>query len=326
MSDYAQITDFSAKDALVSGDPEKLILGSDVDDELAAISVAIATKYDSNDLASQAQAEAETSNVVLMTPLRVANWSDYNAGMVGDIQALTDPNDDRIIGWDDSAGAAIAYDLSTGLTTSGTNLLIDTAVVPQLSAANSFTNASQKITTSEGSPRWWLDDGTITASFQIDSTNNWGQLVVHTAHALKLGTNNSIHFEIDSSGNFDFNDGTVTTDNLSASEVGFKGMPIASMTSDASISLSTSGNFVYYTGAGGHTLTIPANGSVAIPVGTVIGFFNNGSGSFSIAITTDTLIWAGSGSTGTRTIALYGQGALTKIASNAWTISGVGIS
>jgi hypothetical protein len=65
---------------------------------------------------------------------------------------------------------------------------------------------------------------------------------------------------------------------------------------------------------------------VAMPVGTVIGFFNNGSGSFSIAITTDTLIWAGSGSTGTRTIALYGQGALTKIASNAWTISGVGIS
>lgn len=47
MSDYSQITDFSAKDALTTGDPEKIILGSDVDVELGAISTAIATKYDS---------------------------------------------------------------------------------------------------------------------------------------------------------------------------------------------------------------------------------------------------------------------------------------
>jgi hypothetical protein len=46
MSDYTQVTDFSAKDALSSGDPEKTILGSDVDVELAAIATAIATKAD----------------------------------------------------------------------------------------------------------------------------------------------------------------------------------------------------------------------------------------------------------------------------------------
>ena len=87
MSDYTQVTDFSAKDALTSGDPEKIISGADVDVELAAISTAIATKYDVNDIASQAQAEAETSNSVLITPLRLANWADANGGMVGDIQA-----------------------------------------------------------------------------------------------------------------------------------------------------------------------------------------------------------------------------------------------
>lgn len=46
MSDYTQITDFSAKDALSSGDPEKVATGADVDAELAAISTAIATKAD----------------------------------------------------------------------------------------------------------------------------------------------------------------------------------------------------------------------------------------------------------------------------------------
>lgn len=47
MSDYTQVTDFSAKDALTSGDPEKIIAGADVDAELAAISTAIATKANS---------------------------------------------------------------------------------------------------------------------------------------------------------------------------------------------------------------------------------------------------------------------------------------
>lgn len=44
MSDYTQVNDYSAKDALSSGDPSKKILGADIDAELAAISTAIATK------------------------------------------------------------------------------------------------------------------------------------------------------------------------------------------------------------------------------------------------------------------------------------------
>jgi hypothetical protein len=51
MSDYAQITLFTPKDALITGNPLKLVRGSEVDAELAAIAVAIATKYDSTDFA-----------------------------------------------------------------------------------------------------------------------------------------------------------------------------------------------------------------------------------------------------------------------------------
>lgn len=46
MSDYTQSTDFSAKDALASGDPNKQVLGADVDAELSLISTAIASKLD----------------------------------------------------------------------------------------------------------------------------------------------------------------------------------------------------------------------------------------------------------------------------------------
>lgn len=46
MSNYTQTTDFSAKDALATGDPNKKIQGADVDTELDAISTAIASKAD----------------------------------------------------------------------------------------------------------------------------------------------------------------------------------------------------------------------------------------------------------------------------------------
>lgn len=77
MSDYTQTTDFSAKDALTAGDPEKAILGSDVDVEFAAIQTAIATKYDSGDLATTNEAQAGTSTTTLMTPDLVDDFEQY---------------------------------------------------------------------------------------------------------------------------------------------------------------------------------------------------------------------------------------------------------
>ena len=48
MSDYTQSTFFAPKDLLATGNPNKIIYGSDVDAELSAISTAIATKADVN--------------------------------------------------------------------------------------------------------------------------------------------------------------------------------------------------------------------------------------------------------------------------------------
>lgn len=48
MSDYTKLTDFAAKDVLSAGDPDKLVLGSELDAEFEAIQAAIATKTDGN--------------------------------------------------------------------------------------------------------------------------------------------------------------------------------------------------------------------------------------------------------------------------------------
>lgn len=56
MSDYTQSIDFSAKDALASGNPSKVIMGADIDTELGLISTAIATKLDGYAAASNLSA------------------------------------------------------------------------------------------------------------------------------------------------------------------------------------------------------------------------------------------------------------------------------
>lgn len=48
MSNYVKATNFYAKDALVSGNPDKIIKGSEIDDEYNAIATSIATKADLN--------------------------------------------------------------------------------------------------------------------------------------------------------------------------------------------------------------------------------------------------------------------------------------
>lgn len=73
------------------------------------------------------------------------------------------------------------------------------------------------------------------------------------------------------------------------------------------------------------TFTIPANSSVAYPVGTAITFVNK-INVLTIAITTDTLTWAEDSTTGSRTLAANGVATALKITSTEWLISGTGLS
>lgn len=73
------------------------------------------------------------------------------------------------------------------------------------------------------------------------------------------------------------------------------------------------------------TFTIPANASVAYPTGTAITFIND-QNTVTIAITSDTLVLAGAGSTGSRTLAENGIATAIKVASTRWLISGTGLT
>lgn len=120
--------------------------------------------------------------------------------------------------------------------------------------------------------------------------------------------------------------GALTTDNTTADEVGFKGIPQNTQTGAYTLVLTDAGKHILKNGAG--TVTIPANASVAFPVGTAVTFVNRigGGTSHDIAITSDSLILAGAGTAGTRTLADNGVATALKITSTVWMISGSGLS
>jgi hypothetical protein len=73
--------------------------------------------------------------------------------------------------------------------------------------------------------------------------------------------------------------------------------------------------------------TIPANSSVAFPIGTAITFVNqNNAGTLTISILADTLRQAGTGSVGQRSLAGNGIATAIKITSTEWIISGTGLT
>jgi hypothetical protein len=73
------------------------------------------------------------------------------------------------------------------------------------------------------------------------------------------------------------------------------------------------------------TFTIPANASVAYPIGTTLTFVNM-INTVTIAITTDTMTLAGTGGTGSRTLAANGIATALKLTSTTWLISGTGLT
>lgn len=193
MSDYSITTDFSVKDGLTTGDPDKIILGADFDTEFTAISTAVATKYDVDDLATTAEAQAASLNTVLMTPSLVGDWGNANAGIVGDLQGLIDPAADRILFWDDSAGSAAFLTVSTGLSLSGTSLSLSHLGLQSLTDPNAdrflfwddSAGATAWLTPSSGLV---LSGTTITVDHNAAVNYVADQHVAHSGVSISTGT------------------------------------------------------------------------------------------------------------------------------------------
>ena len=122
-------------------------------------------------------------------------------------------------------------------------------------------------------------------------------------------------------------DGTTTS---AATGFGYMGVPqssAAGTTGSYTITAADAGEHIYASAT--RTVTIPANGTVALPIGTTIVFIAGSGATMTIAITTDTLLTAGSGNGGagtSRTLAPHGIATAVKTTSTLWYISGIGLT
>jgi hypothetical protein len=194
-------------------------------------------------------------------------------------------------------GAVSSVDVSggtTGLVFSGGPITTNGVIV--VSGTLDVANGGTGVTTSTGS----------------------GSVVLSTSPSLvtpALGT--------PASGNLE----SCTVDGTDA--VGFRTIPQNSQSAAYTLVLADSGKHILHPSADttARTFTIPANSSVAYPIGTAITFINqNGAGVVTIAITTDTMRLAGAGTTGSRTLAANGVATAIKVTSTEWIISGTGLT
>jgi hypothetical protein len=111
-------------------------------------------------------------------------------------------------------------------------------------------------------------------------------------------------------------------------KVGFLNIPQNSQSAAYTLVLADAGKHIFHpsSDANARTYTIPANSSVAYPIGTAITFINMTSQVVTIAITSDTMYLSSAGTTGSRSLAQYGSATAIKITSTNWLISGSGLT
>ena len=159
--------------------------------------------------------------------------------------------------------------------------------------------------------------GGTTPNISISSSTGSGAVVLATSPALVtpvLGT--------PASGNL----GNCTVDGTYA--VGYRNIPQNAPSSTPYVLVEgDAGKHILHSASGAATFTIPAASSVNYPIGTALTFVNqNGAGTLTITINTDTMYLAGTGTVGTRTLAANGIATALKIGSGVWIISGTGLT
>lgn len=110
--------------------------------------------------------------------------------------------------------------------------------------------------------------------------------------------------------------------------VGFRNIPQNSQSAAYTLVLADSGKHIFHPVGDNNarTFTIPANSSVAYPIGTALTFINMAVADVTIAITTDTLTLSPAGTSGSRTLATNGSATCVKITATEWLISGSGLT
>lgn len=325
MSNYVQTTFFTPKDTLPITNPAKTIFGAAYDVEFGNIATAIATKYDSSTTSITA-ANVTVSSTLTVTgtvtsPLTIGTTTTAGTLNAGNLLVQGDGTN----GYLRATNGGILY-----LGTNSTNVVSITQAGNVIIASPTTNSATLLIgTTSVASVGAIEIENTTTSTIQGyigggDTITGQGvnDFVIVAASNLRLSANNgsATQLLIDTNGNVNVPNGYSSTTLLPV----YAGIPATTKTANYT-TVAADSNTAFYATTSAITITI-TGGASTHPVGTALSFFNRSGGNISIAISTDTLFFSPSGSTGTRTLAAYGQATAYHASSGVWFISGSGIT
>ena len=123
--------------------------------------------------------------------------------------------------------------------------------------------------------------------------------------------------------------GLATAGPATATAVGYMGAPLNTQNGNYTLVLGDQGNMLYHTSGSAHAYTIPPNASVALPIGTVV-LIENEVAAGVVTVTRGagvSMFLRGTSVTDAdRALAANGSCAIKKVATNTWSITGIGLT
>lgn len=261
-------------------------------------------------------------------PMNIQFYRTGDKGADGLIAGSTGATDNRVLRADGVGGttlqnSAVTIDDSGNIT--GAGQISSGALVPTTDDGAALGNATTN--------RW---SDLFLASGAVINFNNGNVTITHSAGTITIAgaTSFTIGNNALTAGTLELGNTTDTTlSRGSAGVIAVEGVnltpniPQNSRSAAYTAVLADANTHILHPSSDNNarTFTIPANASVAYPIGTTLTFVNK-INTVTISINSDTLTLAGPGSTGSRTLAANGIATAMKITSTEWMISGSGLT
>ena len=323
MSSYTPVTNFLSKDSLVSGNPLKALKGAELSTEFAAVAIAVNSKPDGAVTyfpdGSATQPSVGFTNNAGTGMYNVAGQLSFATG--GTLRATISAAGIFTVTGNDIVDSQSAIARVAAVSTGTNAVTVSMRAFDAGAEALIGTQSNHPVNFRTNDTDRFIISAAGASSFSGAVSATLGLAVSGGAFSSRGIADNATFnaMTIDSSGNVNVANGTGSQSPV------YAGIPQNSQGSNYTTVLADANKHIFFTGTTA-TFTIPANASLAYPVGTTITFVNGGSGNLLIACG-DTLQLAGTTTTGTRTLNSNKAIATAfKIFSTVWVISGNGIT
>jgi len=267
-------------------------------------------------------------------------------GAVDKVNGLNDANSQGFIGGRDDTSSLLNWKYLGGringinVANGNVTLTVSTTNYVVMKKSDGVVSVSTTTTNWDDSGNYWrlysvVTDGTTWTSYNDERSSNFGLFGVGSPAGLSNPMTDEGDIIVGSTGGtparlaISTTAGEVLTSDGTTAEWAPPRVLQNSQSSAYTLVLADAGKHLLHPSADttARIWTIPANASVAFPIGTAVTFVNqNAGGAITIAITSDTMRLAGPGSTGSRTLAANGIATALKITSTEWIISGSGLT